>query len=116
MNTKLIGRRIQADRAKITRKYQSFSFSLMDIAKIYGVTDRTIYNHLKSWGVEIDHNALQKEEEKHKHFKRRFSQELKAKMAYNTKVNNKRIKQVKFENRTEEQRLVNSVIQHPIIG
>jgi hypothetical protein len=89
---------------------------LWEIAKIYDVTDRTIYNHLKSWGVEIDHNALQKKEKKHKRFKRRFSPELKAMMAYNTAINDRHMKECRFENSTEEQKLVANIIRHPLIG
>ena len=83
------------------------------------MTDKTIYNHLKSWGVEIDHNALQKNEKKRdkkrKHFKRRFSPELKAMMKENSRINNEHIKRVEFVRSTEDQRLVDNIISRRII-
>lgn len=89
---------------------------VLDIAKKYGVTERTLYNHFKRWGIEVIRGAYKKRDKKRKHFKRRFSPGLKVMMAINTAINNEHMKKVKFKNRTEEQRLVSNIIQHTIIG
>lgn len=112
-DTKAIGQRIQADQTKIIEMYKGGEIRAKDIAEKYNVSTHTIYDHLKRWGVKIERGAYVKRVKKHKHFKRRFSPELKAMMAYNTKVNDEHIGRCKFERSTEEQKLVANIIHHP---
>jgi len=48
--------------------------------------------------------------------KRVFSPELIAKMKENTRINNDKIQYIKFEHATGDQKLVDNLLNRPIIG
>lgn len=115
MNKILIGKTIRADRAKIIKLYKSDT-DIADLAGRYNVTVNTMCQQLRKWGLKVRKGDYIIKKPQRKHFKRRFSQGLKVRMAYNTQVNNEHMKHIEFKNKTEEQRLVSNIIQHPIIG
>jgi len=117
MGSKLIGARIQSDKARITEMYES-GVAVAVIADEYEVKVDTLCRRLLSWGIEIKSGDWHKKEEC-KRFKQKFSSELMAKMKENTRINNdkkKGIQYVKFVRTTADQYLISNIINHPIIG
>ena len=115
MNKNAIGKRIRADRANIIEMYKADTF-VIDIANKYGVVESTIHRYLRLWGIPIKRKKHEHREREVKKFKRRFSPELQVIMAKNSRVNNEQIEYVDFVGETEDQRLVENIICHPIIG
>ncbi len=115
MNTKLVGRAIQADKASIIALYESDT-RILDIAKRYGVAESTMYRQLKQWGIPIKRGVYGHRKRIVKKFKLKKNPELIAKMKVNSRVNREHIKQVDFVRTSEDQRLVSNIINHRIIG
>lgn len=91
MNINLTNIRINDEKEKIIKMYES-DIRILDIAKKYGVVERSMYRYLKKWGISIKRKPYQSRRKKVKKFKREFSPELLAKMKENTRINNKKIK------------------------
>jgi hypothetical protein len=91
--------------------------SITAIAELYNVAYSTIYFRLIKWGVKIrKHGGVRRRRGRPVRQKRRFSPELQAIMAENSRINNSKIKYVDFVGETEDQKLVSNIICHPIIG
>ena len=118
MNKNIIGATIKADKDKIVKLYQE-GMLIHDIADKYNVTITTIGKYLRGWGIKLKKGDYASKVKKQKRFKRRFSEELKAKQKYNADVNanSKRVKYITDYNQLQEdERLIHSIIQHHIIG
>ena len=53
---------------------------------------------------------------KYKMKERKFSPEFLARQKENTRINDEHIQYIKFENTTEDQRLVDNILCRPLIG
>ena len=51
-----------------------------------------------------------------KHYKRKFSPEFLAHQAEITRLNEGKIKYIKFEHSTDDQKLISNILNRPIIG
>jgi len=114
----LIAKHIDANRANITAKCNE-GMVVSDIAKLYNVSTSVIYLRLVKWGVKIKKytNARRRNIEKpRKHYKRKFSPEFLAHRAEITRLNEGKIKYIKFECTTEDQKLVSNILNRPVIG
>ena len=117
MGSKIIGARIQSDKAKIIEMYNG-GVAVAGIADEYNVKVDSLCRRLLSWGIEIKSGDWHKKEEC-KRFKQKFSPELLAKMKENSRINNdkkKGIQYVKFVRTTADQYLISNIINHPVIG
>jgi len=118
MGSKIIGARIQADKAIIIEMYAN-DISISNIAVDYDVKVDTICRRLRKWGVKIKSNDWHKKE-KSKRIEQKFSPELLAKMKENSRINNdkkKGIQYVKFGKATRrDQYLIHNIINRPVIG
>jgi len=115
MNKNTIGNRIKADKDRIIEMYDYYGIDILDIAEEYNILVSTMCKKLHEWGVKIKKGDFTKVKA-YQHEKIKVSKELQAMRDYNTKVNNEKIKYIKFKNTTEEQKLVENIIRHPIIG
>ena len=115
MNYNLLGNRIRANKDKIIEMYKADTH-IIDIAEEFGVVESTIHRHLRNWGVPLKRGAYKRRKKKVKKFKRKFSPELLAKFKENSRLSKGNIKYIKFENTTEDQRLISNILNHPIIG
>ena len=115
-NKFFIAQYIDDNKDNIIAKYESAS--TREVAELYGVAESTIYLRLVKWGVRIKKytGVKPRKIERPRRYKRKFSKEYLAHRAEITKLNEGKIKYIKFEGTTEDQRLVSSIIQHPIIG
>ena len=113
MNKNIIGARIKTDKDKIIEMYDYFGADILDLAEEYNVLPATMCNKLHTWGIKIRSGDYHRERELIKQ-KTKVSKELLDMRAYNTKVNNKKIKYINFINTTEDQRLVDNIINHPL--
>ena len=115
MGSKIIGARIQSDKAKIIEMYKS-GIDILELADGCNVCVNTMCHRLHIWGVKIRDGDWHKK----KYIpKQKFSPELMAKMKENSRINNdkkKGIQYVKFVRTTADQYLVSNIINHPIIG
>jgi len=91
MNKNIIGERIKADKNKIIEMYDYYEEDILDLAEEYNVLPMTMCNKLHHWGVKIRSGDYQRKREVIKQ-KMKISKELLAMRAYNTKINNGRIK------------------------
>jgi len=114
----LIAEYVDENRENIITKYKQ-GMSITAIAKLYNVAYTTIYYRLARWGVAIRKHGgprIPKEKKLIKRYKRRFSPELQAKIRENTRINDSKIEYVSFEHSTEDQRLIDNILNRPIIG
>ena len=114
----LIAAYIDSNRANIIAKYNE-GMMIIDIAELYDVSKSIIYLRLVKWGIRIKKytNARRRNIEKpRKHYKRKFSPEFLAHQAEITRLNEGKIKYVKFEGTTEDQKLVSNILCRPVIG
>jgi len=114
MNKNIIGDRIKQDKEKIIEMYDYFGTDILDIAEEYTILPSTMCKHLHDWGVKIRKGDYTRERGTAKFVMKR-SKELQEKMAYNTKVNNEKIKYVKMVRATSDQELVDNIINRAII-
>ena len=91
MNKNIIGDRIKADKDKIIEMYDYYEEDILDLADEYNVLPMTMCNKLHHWGVKIRSGDWHKKREVIKQ-KMKISKELLEMRAYNTKINNERIK------------------------
>jgi len=100
----------------IIQKY-SEGMSIANIAKLYNVAYSTIYFRLVKWGVKIrKHGGARRRRGTPARPKRKFSPEFLAHRAEITRLNKGKIKYIKFEHSTEDQRLIDNILNRPIIG
>ena len=114
----LIAKYIDDNRANIIAKYKQ-NMPINEIAELYGVSHSVIYLRLVKWGVKIKRytNARRRNIEKpRKHYKRKFSPEYLAHQAEITKLNEGKIKYIKFEHSTDDQKLVRNILCRSVIG
>lgn len=112
----LIAKYVDDNQANIIAKYEQ-DMSITAIAELYEVAYTTIYYRLLRWNVKIrKHGGVRRRKGRLARQKRRFSPELQAIMKENSRVNDSKIEYVKFERSTEDQRLIENIICHPIIG
>jgi len=114
VNKNTIGAVILSDKAIIIKMYQD-NMRVTAIAAKYGVVESTIYMHLKKWGIPLKRGIWIKQAKPMKHWKRKVSPELLARMKENSRINDKGIQYVKFERTTQDQYLVSNIINHPIM-
>ena len=91
MNKNVIGKIILQDKEKIIKMYDCDRIDILDIAEKYNIRAGTMCQKLRKWGVRIRKGDYVK----HKsavEVKVKRSKELQAKIDYNTKINNERIK------------------------
>jgi len=100
---------------QIIKMYKGGS-RVLEIATKYGVVDTTIHRLLHKQKVPVTRCNYRPRRSNYNMKKRVFSQELIAKMKENTRVNDKYIKYVKFENTTGDQILVTNILSRPVIG
>ena len=114
----LIAEYVDKNRENIITKYEQ-GMSITAIAKLYNVAYTTIYYRLIRWGVAIRKHGgvrIPKGKKLIKKYKRRFSPELQAKLKENSRINNEHIEYVEFRHSTEDQKLIDNILNHPIIG
>ena len=117
-NKFLIAKYIDDNRANIIAKYNQ-DMPISEIAELYDVSHSVIYLRLVKWGVRIKKYAVarrRKVEKPRKRYKRKFSPELLAKQKENSRVNDEHIKCVEFERSTYDQRLIDNILNRPVIG
>jgi len=99
--------------------------TIFDIATEYGVNNKTIHRLLHRNGVltpRREYTILRKKytvgnrESKYNMKERVFSPEFLAKQRENTRINDEHIQYIRFENTTEDQRLVDNILCRPLIG
>ena len=107
------------DKDFIIKMYNE-GWHIIDIADQYGVDCRTIQRRLRKWGYEVKRRSEYRRRKSQYNMKaRRFSPELLAQRAINTKYNDDPehgIKYVKFENTIGDQILITNILSRPIIG
>ena len=91
MNKNIIGDRIKADKDKIIEMYDYYEEDILDLADEYDILPGTMCIKLYAWGIKIRSGDWHKKREVIKQ-KMKISKELLAMRAYNTKINNERIK------------------------
>ena len=91
MNKNVIGDRIKADKDKIIEMYDYYEEDILDLAEEYDILPGTMCIKLYAWGVKIRSGDWHKKREVIKQ-KMKISKELLEMRAYNTKINNERIK------------------------
>jgi len=114
----LIAEYVDKNQKNIIIKYEQ-GMSITAIAKLYDVAYTTIYYRLIRWGVAIRKHGgvrIPKGKKLIKRHKRRFSPELQAKLKENSRINDSKIEYISFEHSTEDQRLIDNILSHPIIG
>jgi len=116
MGSKLIGARIQTDKVKIIETYKS-GVDILELADQCNVCVNTMCHKLHIWGVKIRDGDWHKK----KYIpKQKFSPELLAQRAINTRINDdpkKGIQYVKFGKATRrDQYLIHNIINRPVIG
>lgn len=114
----LIAKYVDDSQANIMAKYEQ-EMSITAIAKLYNVAYTTIYYRLIRWDIPIRKHGgprIPKGKRLVKHYKRQFSPEFLARRAEITRLNEGKIKYIKFEGVTEDQKLISNIIQHPILG
>jgi len=112
VNKNAIGAKVKADQVNIITAYEGGA-AIEELADEYNIRINTLCRKLRGWGVKV-----RKGDYKEKvlvYHKRKFSQELLAKMKENTKINDERIQYVNFVRTTEDQYLVSNIINHPIM-
>ena len=117
MNRNLISIRLRADKAKIIERYNS-GVDIIDLANEYNAKINTLCHRLYMWGVKVRGKDWHKKGV-YKGEKPKYSTELLAQRAINTKINNNKdhgIKYIDFYNSTEDQKLVINILSRPIIG
>ena len=90
MNKNIIGAIIKRDKSIIIDLYKSDK-DILDLADEYNVLPETMCNKLHHWGVKIRSGDYHRKREVIKQ-KMKISKELLEMRAYNTKINNGRIK------------------------
>jgi len=112
----IIAKYLDDNRANIITKYEQ-GMSITAIAKLYNVAYSTIYFRLVKWGVKIrKHGGARRRRGKPARPKRKFSPEFLAHQAEITRLNKGKIKYISFEHSTEDQRLIDNILNRPIIG
>ena len=91
MNKNIIGDRIKANKDKIIEMYSYFGMDILDLAEEYNILPGTMCIKLYAWGIKIRSGDWHKKREVIKQ-KMKVSKELLEMRAYNTKINNGRIK------------------------
>ena len=91
MNKNVIGDRIKVDKNKIIEMYDYYEEDILDLADEYDILPGTMCIKLYAWGVKIRSGDWHKRREVIKQ-KIKVSKELLEMRAYNTKINNERIK------------------------
>ena len=117
-NKFLIAKYIDDNQNNIIAKYNQ-DMPISEIAKLYDVSHSVIYLRLVKWGIRIKKYAAAKRrkvEKLRRRYKRKFSPEFLAHQAEITKLNEDKIKYVKFEGTTEDQKLIRNILCRPIIG
>lgn len=101
-------------------KMYNDGLQIYEIATKYGVNDTTIHRLLHKHKIPVERKnykpSIGRRKSKYDMKKRVFSPELKAKIAENTRINNAKIKYIKFYNTTEDQILITNILSRPIIG
>ena len=115
MNKNIAGAKIKSDKDIIIAMYND-NILTSAIADKYNVKVSTICMHLKKWGIKLKKGAYNRHTPQRIKYKMEISPKLLAQRKINSQVNDKKIKYIKFVNTTEDQRLIDSIIQHPIIG
>jgi len=116
MIKRLVGARIKKEKDIIIKMYQSGEKCIAEIAGEYGVAESNIHRKLRKWGIPVKRGNYKSRVSKYDMKERKFSPELMAKIKENTLINNAKIKHVKFERSTEDQKLVDNILSRPIIG
>ena len=112
----LIAKYIDDSKVNIIAKYEQ-EMSITAIAGLYNVAYSTIYFRLAKWGVKIrKHGGVRCRRGRPARRKREFSPELQAIMAENSRINDNKIKYISFKRSTEDQKLIDNILCHPIIG
>ena len=111
------GSKIRSQKDKII-KMQKDGIRILDIAKIYHVTESTIYKYFNQWSVRILRSSKYEKREfedkqkptKRKHWKRKFSKEFLDNRTIITKANNINIKFMKTINNARDQKLIRNIL------
>jgi len=116
-NKFLIAEHINENKENIIANYNQ-DMPISAIAKLYGVSKSIIYLRLVKWGIRIKKytGVKPRKIERLRRYKRKFSKEFLTHQAEITRLNEGKIKYIKFEGTTEDQRLVTNIISRPIIG
>jgi len=111
---------IDENKENIIEKYKQ-GMPINALSELYGVSKNMLYLRLVKWGVTLRRykGARQRKDDRptaRKHYKRAFSKAFLARQKENTRVNNERIKYIKFEHTTADQKLIDNLLTLPIIG
>jgi len=115
LNKNIAGAKIKSDKDIIIAMYNE-NILVSVIADEYNVKASTMCMHLKKWGIKLKKGVYNRHTPQQIKYKMKVSPELLAQRKINSQVNDKKIKYIKFVNTTKDQRLIDSIIQHPIIG
>ena len=112
MNNNKIKNMLFDNKEEIIKLYQEGK-SVLQIARILGVTKSTIYIKLRLWNVRLKdnrytHNGTHRKKEKD--YKWEFSKELLEKMKRNSEINNQHIKHFEVEDSKENKELIKRVL------
>jgi len=127
----LIAEYVDKNRDNIITKYEQ-GMSITTIAKLYNVAYSTIYFRLVKWGVKIystiyfrlvkwgvkirKHGGARRKKGRPARPKRKFSPEFLAHQVEITRLNEGKIKYISFQHSTEDQKLIDNILNRPIIG
>ena len=112
-----MGLKIRSQKDRII-KMQKEGIRILDIAKMYHVTESTMYKYLIRWGIRIMRSSKYEKREfedkqkptRRKHWKRKFSKEFLDNRATITKANGDKIKCIKMVNDTRDTRLIRNIL------
>ena len=112
-----MGSKIRSQKDRII-KMQKEGIRILDIAKMYHVTESTMYKYFIRWGIRIIRSSKYEKREfedkqkhiKRKHFKRKFSKEFLDNRAAITEANGDKIKYINTVNDARDARLIKNIL------
>ena len=117
-----MGSKIRSQKDRII-KMQKEGIRILNIAKMYHVTENTMYKYFGRWGIRVIRCSKYEKREfkdkqkptKRKHWYRKFSKEFLAYRAEMTKMNGNKIKYIKDVNISHDQRMIRNILKHSYI-
>ena len=107
--------KVRGKEAIIIKMYKQ-DHRITEIAKKCNVHTVTIQRLLHKQKIPVNRRNVYHRKSNYNMKKRVFSPEFLMKQKENTRINDKYIKHTKFENSTEDQKLIINIMSRPIIG
>ena len=116
------GAKVRSQKDRII-KMQKEGMRILDIAKIYHVTESTMYKYFSRWGIQVMRSSKYEKREfkdkqkfkKRKHWKRKFSKEFLDNRAVITKANGSKIKYINTVNDARDAKLIRNILNKAFI-